>query len=82
MSLTLRYVRKQEEDIIYGLKAPRNHSMPLPTDKADSSAANDAAANNIGSLFRLIAIIYDEQPLYSALCFWMDDNGGKYFSFL
>ena len=82
LSRTLRDVRKQEEDIIHGSKAPRNYSTPLPADKADSSAADDPAANSIGSLFRLIAIIYDEQPLDSALRFWTDDDGGKYFSFL
>ena len=79
LSHTLRDVRKQEEDIIRVSKAPRNYySTPLPADEADSSAADGAAANNIGSLFRLIAIIYDEQPLDSALRFWTDDDGGKY----
>ena len=56
--------------------------MPLPADKANPSGADGAAANNIGSLFRLIAIIYDEQPLDSAMPFWTDDDGGRYFSFL
>ena len=82
LSRTLRDVRKQEEDIIHGSKAPRNYSTPLPADKADSSAADDAAANSIGSLFRLIAIIYDEQPLDSALRFWTDDDGGKKISWV
>jgi len=52
---TLRDVRKQEEDIIRVSKTPRNYSTPLPADKTDSSAADGAAANKIGSLFRLIA---------------------------
>jgi len=80
LSRTLRDVRKQEEDIRRS-KTPRNHSMPLPADKP-SIRADGAAANNIGSLFRLIAIIYDEQPLDSAMPFWTDDDGGRYFSFL
>lgn len=82
LSRTLRDVRKQEEDIIHGSKVPRNYSVPHPASRADLPAEDVQLHNNIESLFRLIAIIYDEQPADSALRFWTDDNGGRLFSFL
>ena len=82
LSRTLRDVRKQEEDIIHGSKAPRNYSTTYPASKIDVSAADAPFHDNIESLFRLIAIVYDEQPLDSALRFWTDDDGGRTYSFL
>lgn len=77
LSRTLRDVRKHEEDLVHMQRNPRS----IPSTSA-SISADPIAQQNTESLFRLIAIVYDEKGLDAGLCYWTDDDGGRLFPFL